>query len=1059
MKSKENEMTKRHLIITLLSLVFILTNLTAASREQLTLTMAYDQNGDHNAWTEHDLNWTWDGEADEYFANPVPGLSLNYILNDSPILNASGVLLDIYTIELQSQSDANIEIRGLNNGVQTCSLAVAITGGSPLNFTAFDVNFTDVTDIQFYSENNHIRIDNMVFEEVEIVSNLSLTGTIVDAENNPISGASISLDGVNDFDATSGTDGSFAINDLPVNCSYQMMISADGYAAQVQEISFTDSSIDLGNITLSELIYPVTNVEATLNNSGNADLSWDTPGTNISDEFRNDDGIYYCCMSFSPDQFPNHMFGSAFYYVAQVEQLKWWLVDGNGGGHPEVQLLVFGLNADGSPNSDNLIYDTGWIPNTDNEWNTHDLDEMLECDNGFYVGVRVNTGGGTYIVFDDGTEEQYPGAYPYTDIYPGESGNAWLNNDTNNAGGWSEFTYDGGNCNVMVRATGLIIDEIETTSRNISNVNPESLGAFVTQIDDPSQAKENFIQTTVSNSRDYADFTIYRVLAGDERTPENWTEIATNITATTLTDDALSSQPAGVYRYAVIANYANNEASAAKFSDLIVHDMRCNLNVNVNTDNNDDTSNAIIRLVGEDRMANIYNENSHESIIENNNTISFNVWKQEWKLYVELPGYEPYISESNYVYNDMDIDVTLVDEPVSASNVTASINSENENEVNINWSPAEEKIFSDHFYTEGCTSTITLQDFCDEGWDPFDREGAFDFVLDEASLVTKIYLRAKVGLSYSSPTFPEQLYTDPISFKIAIHQDDNGHPRENCIDTLITTPVAPNDFWEYEIPINPPLELDAGTYWIGTSGYVNLHVQDQSYMTIVRYFRRNTNFNGTEFYYRLPLDGYNQGLDTWTPISQVTSSPGTELAARVLGRPQNSDRSVTGYNIYRLNSSDEGNPSAWTLLVENHPELSYSDENFVIGNYKYAIEAVFPNNELADPVFSNEVEILTGNEDVIKPNATELVGCFPNPFNPTTTIKFNLNRAQHVAVQVYNVKGQLVQTLVDAELPAAIHEVVWNGNDQSGKNATSGIYFYKMQTEDYKSVKKMIMLK
>ncbi len=85
---------------------------------------------------------------------------------------------------------------------------------------------------------------------------------------------------------------------------------------------------------------------------------------------------------------------------------------------------------------------------------------------------------------------------------------------------------------------------------------------------------------------------------------------------------------------------------------------------------------------------------------------------------------------------------------------------------------------------------------------------------------------------------------------------------------------------------------------------------------------------------------------------------------------------------------------------------------------------------------------------------------YPNPFNPETTIQFNLVENSNVSLTVYNVKGEVVNTLVDEAMPVGNHSVVWNGTDANNFVVPSGIYFYKMKAGDrYTSTKKMILLK
>ena len=97
-------------------------------------------------------------------------------------------------------------------------------------------------------------------------------------------------------------------------------------------------------------------------------------------------------------------------------------------------------------------------------------------------------------------------------------------------------------------------------------------------------------------------------------------------------------------------------------------------------------------------------------------------------------------------------------------------------------------------------------------------------------------------------------------------------------------------------------------------------------------------------------------------------------------------------------------------------------------------------------------------EDVIPITATELLGNYPNPFNPETTLSFALKTAGRVKLTVYNLKGQVVKDILNSDLPTGYHKYIWNGRDQHGKACASGIYYYRMESADYQCVKKMILM-
>ena len=98
-------------------------------------------------------------------------------------------------------------------------------------------------------------------------------------------------------------------------------------------------------------------------------------------------------------------------------------------------------------------------------------------------------------------------------------------------------------------------------------------------------------------------------------------------------------------------------------------------------------------------------------------------------------------------------------------------------------------------------------------------------------------------------------------------------------------------------------------------------------------------------------------------------------------------------------------------------------------------------------------------EEVPEMITTELIGNYPNPFNPETNIQFSLSSESNLRIDIYNPKGQKVKSILDGNYKAGEHNVIWNGRDDNGMSVSSGIYFYRMVTDDYVSVKKMMLLK
>lgn len=83
----------------------------------------------------------------------------------------------------------------------------------------------------------------------------------------------------------------------------------------------------------------------------------------------------------------------------------------------------------------------------------------------------------------------------------------------------------------------------------------------------------------------------------------------------------------------------------------------------------------------------------------------------------------------------------------------------------------------------------------------------------------------------------------------------------------------------------------------------------------------------------------------------------------------------------------------------------------------------------------------------------------PNPFNGQTAIKYQLPSESRVRINVYNISGQLVKTLIDAKQLPGYYNIAWNGRDNFGRPVSAGVYFYRLNAGDINLTRKMVLLK
>ena len=106
-----------------------------------------------------------------------------------------------------------------------------------------------------------------------------------------------------------------------------------------------------------------------------------------------------------------------------------------------------------------------------------------------------------------------------------------------------------------------------------------------------------------------------------------------------------------------------------------------------------------------------------------------------------------------------------------------------------------------------------------------------------------------------------------------------------------------------------------------------------------------------------------------------------------------------------------------------------------------------------------DITRVTSIDDVVETSANRLFGNYPNPFNPITTISFELAKESQVSIDIFNIKGQKVKSLVNTKMNGGRHSVVWNGTDDNETSVGTGVYLYRLKAGEYQSVKRMMLIK
>jgi hypothetical protein len=181
-----------------------------------------------------------------------------------------------------------------------------------------------------------------------------------------------------------------------------------------------------------------------------------------------------------------------------------------------------------------------------------------------------------------------------------------------------------------------------------------------------------------------------------------------------------------------------------------------------------------------------------------------------------------------------------------------------------------------------------------------------------------------------------------------------------------------------------------------------------------------------------------------------------------------SETELAGYRVYRNSTSELNTASCCTtsLIAGTNTSMqqSYQFEDTDVedsSTYWYWLESV--DLDGAVEVFG-PVSVLTAAPD--SPDtpivaSSLLLGANPNPFttNSSTTIRFSTSKDMNTNISIYNLKGQLVRTLANGQMTVGAHQLNWDGKNDQGQFVTAGVYFYRMQTSDYLSTRKLILIK
>jgi hypothetical protein len=290
-------------------------------------------------------------------------------------------------------------------------------------------------------------------------------------------------------------------------------------------------------------------------------------------------------------------------------------------------------------------------------------------------------------------------------------------------------------------------------------------------------------------------------------------------------------------------------------------------------------------------------------------------------------------------------------------------------------------------------------------------------------------------------------------------------------DTLSFDHAYASDLFGWDDQLEIFYSLDAGSTWTSlvllhggmngelvTAPPVDYFVPDSSQWGTMKFvLPQGTNrikFTG------ISATGNNLYLDkiqvipSVVPVELISFTGIVKNENVILNWSTETEKNNSGFEIQRFKELKTSQSQNWNVVgfvkgqgttTEQH-NYSFTDENVSTGQYQYRFKQIDYNGSFK---YSNAIKV-----NVLTPTEFSLEQNFPNPFNPTTTIKYSIPLSTKIIIRVFDVLGNQIAVLVNEKKPAGNYKLTWNA-----ANLPSGVYFYRLKAGNFVETKKMILLK
>ena len=269
---------------------------------------------------------------------------------------------------------------------------------------------------------------------------------------------------------------------------------------------------------------------------------------------------------------------------------------------------------------------------------------------------------------------------------------------------------------------------------------------------------------------------------------------------------------------------------------------------------------------------------------------------------------------------------------------------------------------------------------------------------------------------------------------------------------------------------NPTYGQEIATGLCGCLGFIDGTSIDGNEITFTIRIVDNEPIRGIELdiYHDSSVLTY-EGVGKGDKLENVVDEEGNPRTMTLLGNYLDDHLKVLAYSTSRARTAGDGTEGDLVHVTYELAEgESLPDEvTFYLGLANLPGTSMDPEllNVVCDyPSESNPVVVSTAvvaiDENQTIPDKFALHQNYPNPFNPSTQISFDIPQgSEHVILNIYNIRGQNVNTLVNEVMSPGKYTMEWNASDEMGNPVSSGIYFYELRSQSFTSRKKMLLIR